>query len=224
MSVSSSIDINELFLTLNLVIVLSPEWIFDHFEFDSLGRIADYFLCCSCAFLGRLLTFHFCEDRETYYIVSYIRIGISFIQLNIIVILGILSATDSKSADTPNYLFDPAHGLTFWIVTMMCFIIYTQFSRFMPDIRLPDNIPIQSKWGYAFLGDLDELERMDAYLVVSKDINININNSKSIEFWDESYGDTSITLMYKFIQDTYMKLFGADQMKSELMVRTIANM
>ena len=77
-----------------------------------------------------------------------------------------ISLTNQTGSNT-NYLFDKNHCLYFFIVSLVFYIIYTYFRYLMPDISLPSEIQIRSIWGYAFLGEITELERLN---VMNRDI------------------------------------------------------
>ena len=76
------------------------------------------------------------------------RIGVSAVEWIIILGYGIGDINDN------NYLFGKEHGLWFFVASMIFFGIYTFFPYLMPDIALPHDVPIRSKWRYAFLGEI----------------------------------------------------------------------
>lgn len=58
-----------------------------------------------------------------------------------------------------NYLLRQQHCLYEFIISFVCFILYSfAYPWLMPDIRLPDNIAIRSRYGYAYLGKINQLE------------------------------------------------------------------
>ena len=76
------------------------------------------------------------------------------------------------------FLFSYHHGLCVFIVSIICYIIYTQYLYLFPHFQLPFNIPIRSRFGYAFTGELEELQRIKEPLV----------QQTKQEFWDQGYG------------------------------------
>ena len=175
---------NEFFLTLNIIIALPPEWIFElsnQFVKDDIGqkiilKIFDNTRGCN-EFVFRLIMFspvlliiflfHFVRyvlllpaGEEHFYLFSGYRIMISGLQFIVIVITAFWFDFDND-----RYLFRFGHGAPFFIICTICFIIYAIFyPKLMPDIRLKDhlgnNINIRSKLGYAYLGNIEELERI----------------------------------------------------------------
>merc|ERR1712129_604486 len=52
------------------------------------------------------------------------------------------------------------HGLYVFVIGLVCYAVYTQYLYFFPNFSLPGDVPARSKWGYAFYGELAELERL----------------------------------------------------------------
>ena len=85
------------------------------------------------------------------YAYSAMRITVSIIEWAICIVYGYYYE--------PRYLFHENHCGNFLIVCLTCFGIYALFYPIlMPDIRLIDNIPVRSKLGYAYLGNIGELD------------------------------------------------------------------
>ena len=207
-----NLDRHSLFLALNIIIVLPPEWIFETGYYD----ISDDFesniaLFLFCGIFGHcLLCFnHFIDTPQIEsagsninkdngkkkpcnclgygFLYANIRIGMSVVEWIFILI------AHFTYRDDYNYLFSSDHCLDVFGVSIVCFIIYTQFPYLMPDIRLPHSISIRSKLGYAFLGDVNELRRIK--LPPISDSNRNADTEMSDEelriymlraFWDSS--------------------------------------
>ena len=212
MILNKNLTSEEFFLSLNQVIVLSPENMFDNAMDDS-RTIADGLCCCwdscfgwrnsipwgqrfnsfwrglfygcvFCGLCGKCIVPPYCCGRSRFYY-PLSRIGTSLVEWIIIVMFGYF--IDRKDN---NYLFDFDHGLGFFITSFACFIIYTFHQKLMPNIRLPNNVPVRSKFGYAFLGQITELER----------IKIPQKFEESLEtqgvFWDEN---RSLTNFEEFV-------------------------
>jgi len=52
------------------------------------------------------------------------------------------------------------HGLGVFVTAIVCFIITLSYQFLFPDFSLPLNANCRSKWGYAYAGELSELERI----------------------------------------------------------------
>ena len=169
-----TLSIDSVFLTLNQLVVLPPEWIFlidDSFNNDILSVIL---YCCCCSICGWLIIPPYIK-KDSIHLMSSIRIGTSFIEFIILLIFGIIDYYFNND-NSDNYLFNYKHCLIFLILSIIFFTIYTQYKYLMPDLSLPNNISLRSKWGYAFLGEVEEMQRLN-------DIHINDKN-----FWLEIHG------------------------------------
>ena len=155
---------------------MPPEWIMfvENWNWpDDIGtRIVRtvFCVCCGCAITPP----YKCCLTKKYYPYSSVRLGISLIEWLTLIIVGIM-IDDDVVQDKTSYLFKTEHCLFFFIAFLMCFVIFTFYPYLMPDLRLPLNIPIRSMHGYAFLGELTELERL-------KDSNVD-------NFWDKRFDD-----------------------------------
>ena len=168
--------------------MLPPEWIM---EVDDLGSYYNFvsaaILSVFCAFCGCAITPPYtCCWKEKFYFFSSIRIGISLMEWIILIIVGILVEYDVIK-DTTKYLFVPQHCLNFFIVFLIFYFVYTFFPYLMPDLRLPAEISIRSMCGYAFLGEITELERLNKSNILRENDNINYNSN--IDVWDTPAND-----------------------------------
>ena len=182
--------------------------------------------CCMCAYCGFLFLPPYCSMKKRY-VFTASRIGLSSIEWIIIVIFGILEYMND-SDEQPYYLFNIDHCLSFFIVCTIFLIIYTKFEILMPDIALPLDVPIRSKWGYAFLGDVIELQRLKMSEKFESTA-IGYSNGtiehklppkfhytfwqdekfKEQRFWNESYGATENE--YSFAYDLFLQYLGIIQ-------------
>ena len=158
--------------------MLPPEWMMISSDW-TWPNDAFWCICMSvlCIFCGYTVTAPYkCCWQDDWYFLSSIRIGMSLMEWIILVIIGILIDNDVIQ-DKSSYLFKTQHCLYFFIVCLIFYVIFTWYCYLMPDLRLPYNIPIRSMCGYAFLGEITELERLSN----------NINNNSSL--WDTPIDD-----------------------------------
>ena len=124
-------------------------------------------ICCGSCFCcaGAAVLFSTCcLLREEWYVHMTIRIGVSMLEWTILIIWG--SVDDKKY----HYLFSANHGLSIFIISFICYFTYTQYMTLFPNFKLPHGIPIRSKWGYAFNGELEELKRFKKQTIESNGI------------------------------------------------------
>ena len=169
----------ELFLSLHIIVSVPPEWIFEQ---SVIGDTDDWMLqfifyvasieggrysFCAGIILLPLIVFIFFWQytisvpfcSTAYYPFSSMRMLMSLSEWIIVITYGI-----SVEQYDNNYLLSSNKSLWFFILSMICFIIYSYFyPLLMPDIRLKDNIAIRSLYGFAYLGNIDELEKMFLY-------------------------------------------------------------
>ena len=101
-----------------------------------------------------------------------LRIGLSLVELIIVIIFDLCSNSDSL-------LFELGSSVNSWfIITIVFFLIETQYVRLIPQLKLPGYISVQSIHGRAFLGDLEELQRIKPNVPSKKYSTIK-------EFWDQ---------------------------------------
>ena len=109
--------------------------------------------CCCCIGPATLLS-STCLANQFYMHMSA-RIGLSMTEWIIIIIWPIL-IEDSRF----EFLYSFGYGLHVFILSIVCFIIYSQYLHLFPHFELPFGIPIKSMYGYAFTGELEELQRL----------------------------------------------------------------
>eukprot|EP01083_Nonionella_stella_P090535 252898_1 len=100
-----------------------------------------------------------------------IRIGTSLNEIIFLVIWAFVG--DNRSRIT--FLLDTEHGLVIFIVTCVCFVIFSQYRILFPNFALPLDVNVRSKWGYAYSNELTELQKIKVPLKSKRD------------FWDEPY-------------------------------------
>lgn len=175
----------ELFLALNIIIVMPPEWIFELNEYpDSIrdtikavfNGIAEKCGPCPCIFLPLifimsqfLLVILFISMifyamppyfSDECYVFTNHRVFISLIEILVTIVYGLFYEREN------NYLLSKDHCRDIFIVCCVMFAIYSMFYvLLMPDIRLPDNINIRSFYGYSYLGNITELTRIMPFFV-----------------------------------------------------------
>ena len=144
--------------------MLPPELMLIRGE-SSIGcDLVDILYCCFCVYCGCVITPPYdCCYQDTFYTAASLRIGVSLAEWTILIILGILIDNDIITNKT-SYLFELNHCLLFFIISIVFYIISTYYAYLMPDLRLPLDIPIRSMCGYAFLGEITELERLNGLL------------------------------------------------------------
>jgi len=104
-------------------------------------------LCCVCS-----------SSKEVGFLTT-IRIGTTFTVWILIILCGLFPFW----FDEPNmFLLGPYDTFSFavFIVGLVMYIVYTQYLWLTPDYTLPFEVSIRSKWGYAFNGELEELQRI----------------------------------------------------------------
>ena len=106
-----------------------------------------------CFTIGSILSCAMCLNDD-YYMWPTARLGVSFVELAIIVIFGILDN------ENENYLFSDDHGLVFFIISVISMCVMCVNGFLFPNFALPDKINPRSKWGLAFSGELDELKKL----------------------------------------------------------------
>ena len=163
----SSID--DFFLRIQMLIIMPSElvyalddtssgvWNFGNDEAADMfcaciGTICGPFLCCigPATFLSTL-----CCQRKEFYMHMSARIGISMTEWITIMIWPLFIDTDSW-----DFLYSADYGLYVFLISGACYLIYSQYLYLFPQFQLPFDIPIQSMYGYAFTGELEELQRV----------------------------------------------------------------
>eukprot|EP01084_Bolivina_argentea_P030231 56047_1 len=82
------------------------------------------------------------------------RIGISLMEWVLLILWPFIDETRWK------YLFSDEHGLYLFIISFVCFLIFTQYLSLIPSFSLPINIDATKRFGQAFNGELEELKNI----------------------------------------------------------------
>ena len=93
------------------------------------------------------------RDAETYKHPG-IRIGVSMMEWIFLIIWAISIPARSR------FLFSFDYGLSVFIASGICYFIHTQYVYFFPNFSLPGKVSTRSIYGYAFNGELKELQRL----------------------------------------------------------------
>eukprot|EP01083_Nonionella_stella_P090536 252901_1 len=119
-----------------------------------------------------------------------IRIGTSLNEIIFLVIWAFVGDNESRIT----FLLDTEHGLVIFIVTCVCFVIFSQYRILFPDFSLPLDVNVRSKWGYAYSNELTELQKIKVPLkrkATPKDQDMRSDAIFQLEsrrdFWDEPY-------------------------------------
>eukprot|EP01083_Nonionella_stella_P083969 232281_1 len=121
-----------------------------------------------------------------------IRIGTSLYEIIFILIWAFVNGSR-----TP-FLMKPEHGFVVFIVTCVCFVIFSQYRILFPDFALPRNVNVRSKWGYAYSNELTELQKIKVplkrmpYIIKRKSreqtkVDVVFSIECEGDFWDEPY-------------------------------------
>eukprot|EP01084_Bolivina_argentea_P132876 234483_1 len=107
-----------------------------------------------CCYTPTVLLSTLCHKREKHFLPVTFRIGVSFEEWFVIIIWA------SVRPDRGQFLFETQYGLFVFIASIICFVIFSQYLYLFPDFKLPGGVAIRSRWGYAFMGELEELRRI----------------------------------------------------------------
>ena len=161
-------------------------------------------ICCCLPFAAFLTSFVTMIRKRscdvTCYMMPTSRIGVSMIELIFMIIYGIYG----DNGQNKKFLLSSNHGLYIFIVTCICFFIYSQYEMLFPDLELPLGVKVRSKWGYAYSNELSELRKVKVRTMTSSNpfvINgerpTRVYEIKTVQqFWDEPckfYGRQLIT-------------------------------
>eukprot|EP01083_Nonionella_stella_P074232 201298_1 len=153
-------------------------------------------LCCCVGLasffisLGRNILDMNCQTEVHWY--PTIRIGTSLMELIFMVFYGILFDSGARKP----FLLSPKHGWDIFIVTCICFFIYTQYLLLFPDFGLPLGVNVRSKWGYAFGNELTELKKFKVRTSTGWGPCREVIKEPSVfwpKFWDERFERSSAT-------------------------------
>lgn len=113
------------------------------------------------------------------YAIPTVRVGISLIEMIFLIMYGIFG----KNGENKIFLLSPDHGLYIFIATCVSYLIYCQYKILFPDFSLPLGVNARSKWGYAYLNELNELQKLKVRKVGEQSPETNPVQ----QFWDEAY-------------------------------------
>ena len=182
--------IDDYFLRLQMLIIMPSELVYalndntfgveDKLLFKGwCSRMLIYFcggcICgpCTCCIGPAAVMSTLCFRRgERFQMHMSARIGISMMELILLMIWPLFDQ------DRGAFLYSPEHGLSIFIVSIICYFIYTQYLYLFPDFELPYGIPVRTIYGYAFTGDLEELQRVKPATKTFKWNNIDPQKSK----------------------------------------------
>ena len=171
LSSNQSLNIDDICLRVQAIVIVPSEFVYAE-EADSVfrgkfnanefkkrdERCIGFFLgclpCCCCNTFAILLS-SLCYQRVQHpYGHPSVRIGLSMVEWIFVIIWGLSIPERGKFL----FLFD--YGLAVFIVSGICYFIHTQYIYFFPDFSLPGKVSIRSIYGYAFNGELEELQRV----------------------------------------------------------------
>lgn len=165
------LDVDDLCLRVQAIIIIPSEFMyaasagsylagtftseeFKECDKECIGFFLGCLPCCCCYTPAALLSSLCTLRQETPYEHPGVRIGISLMEWLFLITWAIANPDRSK------FLFSFDYGLAVFIVSVICFIIHTQYMYFFPNFALPDDIYVRSLYGYAFNGELEELKRL----------------------------------------------------------------
>ena len=146
-----------------------------------------------------------CKSREQFhYFAPTARIGVSFVEFMVLLFDGIYGDNGQRLF----YLISINHGLIVFILSIITFIIYTQYLKLFPNFSLPKFVSARkSKDGLAFNAELEELNKLDN----------NNNNNNGIELF------TSETVYYALSNVQYHVVDWIQNEKRIDLIRKIQN-
>eukprot|EP01083_Nonionella_stella_P290743 989284_1 len=207
-------DADTILLAINALIVVSSEEMYGigdvewGWMFGTGASVCSYYVflivinifCCMgiSSFVASLS--NLCSDDFKISFPPIIRIGTSLNEIIFIIIWAFVYEEEDGSTRT-RFLTDPDHGFVIFVVTCVCLIIFSQYRVLFPNFSLPMNVNVRSKWGYAYSGELNELQKVKVPLKKmpysikrksrQKDENerktVNFKISNEGDFWDEPY-------------------------------------
>eukprot|EP01083_Nonionella_stella_P076748 209286_1 len=163
---------NTAFLNAQFLILLPSELIFDQKwswddiinKFYSRQRLpvikywymylGECVMWCFCFYPAAFLSTCCCCRNDSFYPYPAFRMGLSLIEWITLISWTFFDPTRSR------YLYSQQHGLFLFVTAIICFLIYSQYLVLMPNVQLPWNISVRSRWGIAFNGELEELKRI----------------------------------------------------------------
>eukprot|EP01084_Bolivina_argentea_P246938 413177_1 len=165
--------------------------------------ISSCLTCCLCYWPSVLLS-TWCRCRVgVYYAHPGLRIGASMVEW-IILILWALIIDNTRF----QYLFSAQHGLYVFVISIICFFIYTQYLSLFPHFALPRGISVRSRFGYAFNGELEELQRIKPSLPMTVKHKTYTVNQESYDGVDIDTQEVNITTEGQFWDLDYANIGG----------------
>ena len=212
-------DLNDSFLFLTSIIIIPPEMVYANGELewyeyvlpvmavneskcdcgvhcvDLMGVFCVGWVCCGAVstILTSIMSCGYPCTHGDMYLWPTIKLGILFIELLLIIVFGILN---EKSESEDKYLFRFEHGFGIFVLCIISYLIDCCYLRLFPNFSLPHTINPRSKWGYAFAGELTELQKLNPVLddennyFVQKFVQTgSFPNEPEMKqlFWDEPY-------------------------------------
>ena len=182
------------------IVVLPPELMFqgggdliDYYcngfhkcnDFQEVGIVCVNYLCCVWLIvpLTAILRCGCTQKCSKIELFPTVRLGISLTELTIIILFGILTRQNVKNEnEQDNYLFyNFDSGLGVFIAVIVAFFIDCCYMRLFPKFKLPKRVPIRSKWGLAFAGELTSLQK----LKITRSRSQKFQNAHVANFWDD---------------------------------------
>eukprot|EP01084_Bolivina_argentea_P099881 179476_1 len=121
------------------------------------GCIYTFLAPCTCCVGPATILSTLCFlGHDIFYIHMSVRIGLSMLEWIFVIIWPLIFI----DADSYDFLYSSSHGLYVFIVGIVCYLIYSQYLYLFPNFELPHGVPVTSRWGYAFNGELEELQRI----------------------------------------------------------------
>jgi len=150
--------------------------------------VATNLFCCGglAALLTSISSILLCRDCQNVKVcyIPTVRIGISILEI----LFTLLAAIFWKEGQEHVPLLRNEAGLGIAVTTCICFLIYTQYRALFPEVKLPLDIDVRSKWGYAYSNELQELKKMQipSDYKRSKEISgMTYKIEDEATFWDE---------------------------------------
>ena len=109
-------------------------------------------MCC-CFFPSLMLSTGCRRRHKEHYIHPDFRIGTSMVEWVVLMVWAIGHPEDGK------YVFSFEYGLSVLIMSVLLFLVHTQYLSLLPNFALPFGASVRSKFGYALSGELEELQR-----------------------------------------------------------------
>eukprot|EP01084_Bolivina_argentea_P210968 358948_1 len=197
------LNANTILLAINSFVVIPSENVYGSpsyevedlcYTLDSTNFCAMLLVSC-CCYLTCLGTIAWVasmfKSRQNFNMIPLSRMWISFVEF----IFMIVWAIQWNNGERFEFLFSFEHGLSVLIVSFVFFLIYTQYSLLFPDFSLPFGIPVRSKWGYAYTGELGELKKikLPKFPYSYRRVNVEITINNPSEFWDEVWETSEAT-------------------------------